>query len=176
MNFFICTTKYSGNEAKRDVLGNTRGGDQSNKAERKVNAVHSMQAALWEAPGNAKDCPVKRNWTTVTYAATRRLTPASWPLHKRKCWTEDTVSMGCINRFAACDILESACQPFAFPAFLRGFHVCPCRCSQSRMHRVCDVPHVMQRSLASLEPRIATTERMQERLGRIGFRLTSLNT
>lgn len=126
MNFFICTTKYSGNEAKRDVLGNTRGGreDQSNKAERKVNAVDSAQAALSEAPGNAKDRPVRRNWTTVRCTATRHsLQPPG--LSAKENADAGHVSKEC-SCFTASALLRHSGKGFSavwFPSILAGF---PC--------------------------------------------------
>lgn len=79
VNFFICTTKYSGNEAKRDVLRNTRGLHQSNKAKNGENSSRSKTRSVWSPPHSSDDQP-ERKTPTVPSVCVHPFTPAplSW--------------------------------------------------------------------------------------------------
>lgn len=119
------------------------------RKKRKAIAVHGSQAALSGAPGNAKDCPVKRNQPTVsTPVLAHSLQPPGFSAAENADWGHSNhwVQLSHSDCFAA--VLWKVClnhliSQHSWSVFIC---VCICVCSQSSTHHVCDIPYVVQRS------------------------------
>lgn len=117
MNFFICTTKYSGNEAKRDVLGNTRGLNQWNKAIRVSNVAHKASEALSEAYLAVPETALKIKEHTNRHKPTHaHLLPVIRPglSTRRKCLTEEPSVSWEWEFGTCCKITLSVCSSILY--------------------------------------------------------------